>query len=274
MWAKETRAGVIFITDAEAVLFSEGSITRVDDKALIDIFRPGNRAKERISLIMQLMELQLAIKHGDKADLILIDGSIAKKIGRHKVESKIADIDDIFTVDEIVSLKEKDSEERMHKYLIAENHYAIASLIEKYRDKVLFISKNSKSSKLFNQEYSDVVILELFTQGIGYTEPLEMTIDDKYIASYKASKILSNLTYYVTFTRLDNNGKILRIDFFNRNKLPEYLNVLIPISIRGYPYPLLEVHKDVRISKEDIKRVMRLLGIKPKQEEWWPSQFL
>jgi NurA-like 5'-3' nuclease len=262
MWSKETRSGVVFIVDAEAVLYDGRNIKRVDDKVLIDAFRPGNHAKERISLVMQLMELQLAIKNGDKADLILLDGSLAKKIGRHKVTEKISDIDNIFTVDDIISLKERESEEKMHKLLVAENHYAISLLIEKYREKLLFISKNSKSSDIFGQPYSDVVVLELFTQGIGYTQPMEKTIEDKYVVSKKASRIMSNLKFYTSLVRLDKDGRI------------EFINTLAAISVRGYPYPLLEVHKDVRISRDDVKRVMRLLGFKPKQEEWWPSQFL
>jgi len=274
MWSKETRSGVVFIVDAEAVLYDGRNIKRVDDKVLIDAFRPGNHAKERISLVMQLMELQLAIKNGDKADLILLDGSLAKKIGRHKVTEKISDIDDIFTVDDIISLKERESEEKMHKLLVAENQYAISLLIEKYREKLLFISKNSKSSDIFGQPYSDVVVLELFTQGIGYTQPMEKTIEDKYVVSKKASRIMSNLKFYTSLVRLDKDGRILKFDFFERGKLLEFINTLAAISVRGYPYPLLEVHKDVRISRDDVKRVMRLLGFKPKQEEWWPSQFL
>ncbi|BCU69231.1 hypothetical protein KN1_05280 [Stygiolobus caldivivus] len=274
LWSKETRSGVIFIADAEAVLMSDGNIIRLDDKALIDVFRPGNKAKERASLIMQLLELQLAIKNGNKADLILLDGSISKKVGRHKTDLKISDVDDLFSLDDIASLKERESEEKMHKYLVAENQIALSILIEKYGDKVLFVSKNSKTSDIFNQGYSDVIILELFTQGIGYSEPIEKVIEDKYILSLGASKILSNLKYYTSFIRLDNEGKILRLDFLKRSNLIDFINSLIPICVRGYPYPLLEVHKDVRISREDIKRIMRLLGIKPKQEEWWPSQFL
>ncbi|MFP3260153.1 MAG: DNA double-strand break repair nuclease NurA [Sulfolobus sp.] len=272
MWSQETRSGVVFAINAEAVLSEGLNISIVDGKAYVGVFKPGNYAKERISLLMQLFELQLAIKYGNKADFILLDGSISKKIGRRKFDDKIADLDDLFSEDKVMSLEEKE-EEKMHEYLIAENQIAIARLVESFPSKLVFISKKSKSTDLFNEDYSDMTILELFTKDVGYTKPKAKLINPKYLASKKASEILGEKSYYYSFIRLEPNEKVLRVDYLNPEYITDIFNSLTTVSVKGYPFPLLVVHKDVRASKEDIERIRNTLGLKKKDIDWWPSQF-
>lgn len=271
MWIKELRHGFVYVVNAEVVKAEGFNIVPLDSLALVDVIRPGNLARERISLIMQLLELKLAYKHAEEADYILFDGSIVKKIGNIKFKSKITLLDDLdITSQKIFSLDEKD-EESMYLYLIAENHLLISSLIEKYKDKLVWVSKNSKSTELFNESVSDVSLLELFTKSCGYSTFSQKTIKEENILSDKASKILGNQVFYSTYVRLKEEEKVLKIDIFNTD-IKKIFNVLYSVNVKGYPFPLLKVHTDVKVSKDDRERIQQLLNIKKRNIEWWPNQ--
>lgn len=270
-WIKELRSGFIYIIDAEVVKAEGYKVTPLESKAMVGVLRPGNLAKERVSLLMQLLELKLATKHGNEADYILLDGSITKKIGKHNFSSTITLLDDINPLDDkIYSLEEK-NEDLMHKYLIAENQVIISHLVEKYKEKLVWISKNSKSTELFNEETSDISLLELFTKECGYTVPLSKSFDKKSFISEKALNTLSETQFYSSYIRLKEGEKVLKIDIF-KSDIKELIDSLIPISIKGYPFPLLKVHTDVKISKDDRERIQQLLNIRKRDIEWWPNQ--
>lgn len=270
LWIKELRSGFVYVINAEVVKAEGLNVVPLDSSVNIGVLRPGNLAKERISLLMQLMELKLALKHGNETNYILIDGSIVKKVGDKKFLNKINILDDIEINEKIYSLEEN-NEELMYKYLIAENNIVTLRLIQEYRDKLLWISKNSKSTELFKENVSDISLLELFTNKSGYTEPLEKKISGKNLISDKASKILDGEVFYSAYLRLAEGQRILKVDMFNKN-VERIIDVLSTISIKGYPYPLLKVHTDVKISRQDRERIQQLLNIRKRTTEWWPNQ--
>ena len=269
-WVKELRTGAIYIANAEIVKSDENGISVLDKKAIVDILRPGNRAKEFISLLMQLYELKFAYKYGNEADYILVDGSLSKKIGDYIFMDKESSLDEIEIGDRIYAFS-SDNEATRYKYLIAENHVVFANLIEKYKDKLLFISKNNRSTELFNGKVSDVTFFDFLTEGTGYSEPIEKTIDGRNLLSQMASQKLDNMKYYSAYVRLSKGAKVLKIDMFSKD-VEKIIDLLSTVSIDGYPYPLLKVHKDVKATKEDIRRFQHILNIKKRSIEWWPNQ--
>jgi len=242
----------------------------LDARGRIGVLKPGNHAKEIVSLIMQLLELKLAYMHGNEADYILLDGSLIKKIGDHEFKEKISILDDIEINDTTYALEEP-NESLMHKYLIAENHVILSRLIEKFRDKLIFVSKRNRSTELFNESFSDMALLDLFTSDTGYTRPLEKMINGRNLLSQMASEKLDGVKYYSFYTRLSKGSKVLKIDMFTAD-IEKIINLLSTISIKGYPYPLLKVHIDARISREDRERIQQILNIKKRNAEWWPNQ--
>lgn len=268
-WVKELRTGAVYIVDAEVLKFDENGSSVLDSKALVGVLRPGNRAKDFVSLLMQLIELKFAYKYGSEADYVLIDGSLAKKIGDYVFVDKVSLLDNE-TGEEIYALS-INSEEASFKYLMAENHVVIAKLIEKYKDKLLFISKNSKSTELFNEKVSDTTLFDFLTDSTGYSEIIEKTIDGRNLLSEMASKKLDNMKYYSTYVRLSKGAKVLKIDMFS-NDVEKIIDVLSSVSVDGYPYPLLKVHRDVKVTKQDIKRITRILDLKRRRIQWWPEQ--
>ena len=271
-WVKDLRTGTLYVVDAEVIKAEGYNITSLDAKGLIGVLRlrSGDIAKEIVSLIMQLLELKLAYKYGNEADYILLDGSLLKKIGDHEFKDKDSTLDDIEINDKIYALEEA-NEGLMHKYLIAENHVVILHLIEKYKDKLLWISKNSRSTELFGENISDIALLDLLTNESGYSKPLEKSINGKNLLSLMASQKLNNVKYYSSYIRLSKDGKVLKIDMFNKD-VEKIMDLLSTISIKGYPYPLLKVHTDVRVSRQDIERIQQILNIKKRTTEWWPNQ--
>ena len=269
-WVKELRSGTLYIINAEVIKAEGSNITTLDTKGLIGVLRPGNLARENVSLMMQLLELKLAFNYGNEADYILLDGSLSKKIGDHEFKEKDSTLDDIEINDKIYALEES-NEKNMHKYLIAENHVVISRLIEKYKDKLLWVSKKSKSTELFGENVSDVALLDLLTSETGYSEPLEKSINGKNLLSLIASQKLDNAKYYSSYVRLSKGGKILKIDMFTRD-IEKITDLLSTISIKGYPYPLLKVHTDVKVTRQDIERIQQILNIKKRTTEWWPNQ--
>ena len=269
-WVKELRSGTLYVMNAEVIKAEGNDITTLDTKGLIGVLRPGNLARENVSLMMQLLELKLAFKYGSEADYILLDGSLSKKIGDHKFKDKDSTLDDIEINDKIYALEEP-NETIMHRYLIAENHIVIANLIEKYKDKLLWISKNNKSTELFGERVSDMALLDLLTNDTGYSVPLEKSIDGKNLISLMASQKLDNEKYYSSYVRLSKGGKVLKIDMFTKD-VEKIMDLLSTTSIKGYPYPLLKVHTDVKVSRQDRERIQQMLNIKKRTTDWWPNQ--
>jgi len=269
-WTKDLRSGTFYVVDAEVIKAEGYDITILDAKGRIGVLKPGNHAKEIVSLMMQLLELKLAYMHGNEADYILLDGSLIKKIGDHEFKEKISILDDIEINDTTYALEEP-NESLMYKYLIAENHVILSRLIEKFRDKLIFVSKRNRSTELFNESFSDMALLDLFTSDTGYTRPLEKMINGRNLLSQMASEKLDGVKYYSFYTRLSKGSKVLKIDMFTSD-IEKIVDLLSTISIKGYPYPLLKVHIDARISREDRERIQQILNIKKRNAEWWPNQ--
>lgn len=270
-FVKETRYGTIFVVNAEAIL-SKGLETNeeVDGEVKVGVLSPGNLGEERVEEIMSILELSLAVKHGDKGDLILMDGSLIKKLGKAKdiMGEENPNLDDI-----IYYKDEKES----YNQLILNKQIILSRLVQKYGDKTLWISKNSKGKDIFEQEISDIAILETFTDNPGFTKPKVHHIKSENLAKNREVEILDGMEFTTFLTRLEKGQKVLRIDVIGRidqEIIKEIMNSLYSVSINGYPYPLLKAHFDVKISKDDRTRILTLFNLKKRHgNSWMPSQF-
>jgi len=274
MFSKEVRTGVIFVVNAEAVTHDGEKTVPKDKMALVGAFKPGNDAKDMTGLTMEAMEIKLGILN--PSPLILMDGSIRKKIGK-KVDEKYAYlIDEIKSTTlsrEIISLNLEDEEKKKNS-LMLENKLLISKLKE--TASTLWISKKSKSSDVFNSFYSDMTILELFTQMPGYTKPIIHQIDEKVTGGLRELDGLKG-EYSTFYIRLNKGTMILRVDMFGRVTDREIENIMDKLSsdsIKGYPYPLIKAHTEVKVSKSDRTRIMNMIGrYNNTGVNWWPYQF-
>jgi len=271
-FVKEMRVGTIFIVNAEAILSNGINSEPIDTYTKVGVFRPGNLAKERVSELMATVETKLALKNSDKSDFILMDGSFNKKLNKGKgIESNLE-----YSLDDINSLKFYDENE-MYKSLIVEKQITISKLINELDKRVLWISKTSRSRDIFLQQLSDLVILETFTYETGYTLPVCKRINQDDLVTHPLVN-LSDFNVCTSFIRLKNGKKILRLDIVSKDKIEEkhiqqIIDNLSPVSIKGYPYPLLKVHYDVKVNIKDRERITRMLGLSRSGVDWWPNQF-
>lgn len=274
---KDLRSTTFYFADAEVIKWSSGEVEVLEGKVLTDVLmsKEGKEFdKEIVSLIMQLLELKLAYKYGDSADYILLDGSLVKKIGSYKFKEKEFRLDDIGTDDKIYAIEMAGNDEKLLlRYLIAENHTVIARLIEKYKQKLLFISKDSRSKELFNERLGDMALFDLFTTLPGHSNLLTKVISGMNLISLKASEKLDGEKYFSSYIRLDEGEKVLKIDMFTNN-VERVMDVLSVVNVKGYPYPLLRVHIDAKISREDRRKILQVLNIKKGTFEWFPSQLV
>ncbi|AOL17019.1 5'-3' exonuclease [Sulfolobus sp. A20] len=278
-FTRAMRIGILYVIDAEAVLGYEGKIQVISEDGKIGFFRPGVDARERANLLMEALELKLSLDYSGQGDYVLLDGNLVKKLGK-KVNMEGLTQDDLkmvesLDIDNIISLKD---EKKMKKILELLNQYIIAKIVEDFSDKVMWISKISRSKDVFNTDYPDTVLLELFTQDPGFSKILTKTIDSNLISdNYDKLEILKGMEYSSFYVRLSKGSRVLRVDVLGRideNIVKEIVDVLANVSIKGYPFPLLKAHIDVRISSEDRRRILNMIGSKFKKEiEWWPSQF-
>ena len=270
---KDIRLSSFYLVDAEAVKTQGKTTIVLEGKSNFGILmsKKGKELDKKIaSLIMQLLELKLAYKYGNDADYILLDGSLTKKIGSEEFKDKDPTLDEIEVEDKIYSLDKCREEEDLIRCLIAENHVILTKLIEKYSDKLLFISKASRSRELFNEKISDMALLDLFIAEPGYSEIITKEIDRTNLLSQMASEKLGGKKYNSVYVKLSSDGKVLKIDMFTKD-IERVIDALATVSIKGYPYPLLKAHIDARISSKDRERIMHLLNMK-KTIEWWPNQ--
>ncbi|EZQ01754.1 MULTISPECIES: DNA double-strand break repair nuclease NurA [Acidianus] len=264
---KEFRVGSVAVVNAEALLFDGENYDAVGTTSKILTFSPGNLAKERTSEVMAILEVNLAIEHADKSEFVLMDGSFAKKLEKAKPGYLISN-----SLDEILSMN---GEKEMLYTLIAKKQAQLAQLISKYRGNVLWISKNSKGNDLFNQNISDVGILEALTEEPGYTLPIVHNVDPNTIINSEETRPLNGLQYSSFYLRLDKNAKVLKVDIvgiINEQQAKDILDILSSVSVNGYPYPLLKVHFDVKVSREDRRRILQIIGVRKRGNSWWPNQ--
>lgn len=258
MFTKDFREGIFFyVVDAEAVLYDGKEEKVIGRKAVADVFVPGNYGKERVGELMAIYELELALENLGKADFILLDGSLAKK-----AEGKKPNVIMKETLEDILKT---DDEELMLKKLIHYKLMLIAKLLHSGGNKVLFISKANKSRNIFNNEYSDLAVIESLTHTPGYTKPIQLEIN------VEKEELIKYNSFIV---RLQPLAPALRIDApFNTTEedVREIMNVLADSAINGYPHPLLQAHIDVRASYKDRKAITSL--IKPSgKPSWYPQQ--
>lgn len=221
---------------------------------------------------MAVMELKLALANGAKGDWILVDGSLKKKLG----EVKPLETNFEFVEGEIKGLEQED-EDIMLSHLIFEKQVYLTELIKRYGSKVVWISKVSRSRDLFHHDLSDVTLLETFTSSPGFSTTKCRPIVRGEIEGGDPRKDLEKVEVCSFYARLDKDENVLRFDIIGRSDeqfIQQLLSDLQSVSVKGYPYPLVRVHYDVKVSSRDRKRIIEILNLKRKRSvDWWPGQF-
>lgn len=256
MWVKEIRAGALYAIDAVAIKGRGLDWDVKDSDSDVGFVSPGKDAKELVSILMEISELKLAFRNSKDADLVLMDGGLAKKLKKsERVSTHSIDLDPY----KPTRPEGKDDEERLENALREQRTY-IFHMLSSHKDKVVWISKRSRGNNVFGTDYPDEVVLEALTEDCGYTKPRPL-------------KVKLPVTFSYSYVRLERGERVLRLEFFGgEERLREILSALRPTQIKGYPIQLLQAHAKARFSKADRKRLESLLRPLFGGPEWWPSQ--
>ncbi|WP_162685900.1 DNA double-strand break repair nuclease NurA [Methanosphaera sp. BMS] len=186
--------------------------------------------------------------------------------------------------EELSNFKYENFEEEIQNYYTGLELLAcITHLINNYSEKIVCISKTSRTNKLFDEKIPDSAVLEYFTTESGYTIPA-VTDNKKLVRPLNQNRFTSleyplyndkilNYHYITLFARLENKKHVIKIEIPLKNKdnvnkiLDNIVNILDDLyscSINGYPYILKKVHDNVVITNKFMDRMEMVYELKNK----------
>lgn len=149
--------------------------------------------------------------------------------------------------------------------------------------KLTFVSKRGRAQNYFRWLSSekgvplpaDIMIFQYMTDGPGFSKPI---IPEE--AGEKGRKKLkrmpsivgleefySEVNVAITYVRLAKGTPVMKVEIpvlgrnISEGAIKEIMDLMAPISAGGYPFPLYEVDKVVRIPRADMVRIVRGLGL-------------
>ncbi len=168
--------------------------------------------------------------------------------------------------------------------------------------RIVYISKTSRGTlyyeeyfkkeidklKTENEKYrnvriplpSDILVFAYFTKTTGYSRPIIYDKHERlknFPSRHGLGKIIrefyDNISYAISYIRLIDNGPIFKIEIpLMNNQLSDktvegiirrVMNLLKPLSVKGYPYPLIEADKYSKITRSDMKILASSIGLLP-----------
>jgi len=241
----ETRSAVLYAVDAASYSCRTGKCSQVSSSSIVDVMRPGNKARKRVDTLMEILEIKLSLESYKGEEIVLMDGSVRSPF--KNAESYATEL-----------------------------RFLSARLIHELGSKVLWVSKNSRLSTLFGSELSDVTLLEILTKGVGYTIPVSKRFEVNDGLEDQIRDFLESKRYYVTYLRLEPGARVLRVETSEEpstKDIERWIDCMSSVSVKGYPYPLLAVHRAVKIDKVDRERLLNALAVKRTRiSSWWPRQ--
>jgi len=132
---------------------------------------------------------------------------------------------------------------------------------DKDLSKIIFVAKNSGSQELarsvLGENFSkpDIHLLEEYTSEVGFAKHSSSTLQ------FLGLEFRVNVAY----VRIEAKKPILRIEYFNESNdmdfLKRVLDIMHSMSHDGYPIILSLIDRLVRVSDEDLMKVLNLLNI-------------
>lgn len=151
----------------------------------------------------------------------------------------------------------------------------LKNLLSNYSDKIVSISKTSRTKSLYNHTYlSDMALINMYCDNAGFSQ--EVFKDDLEFNSHLERKTIQNypvyhdffrdLTFTNRFVRLTDKGSVIKIQLPGHPNAYEFMKIFETLLSHatldtGYPFLLKRVHDEVKISSKDMKTISRILGL-------------
>ena len=293
---KEFSGYVVYAVGAASVTFNGGKPSGVEIDADVDLLKPSEYSDSRLRILMGILEFKRALAVLPEVSLLILDGSVIGALIRppsfyHEVSGNgeireemwklFEKIEEIYSTDRINA---KDFYNEIQKkfsgrdYAVAagfleylEYLYTIYLLLKEVRENgkcLVAVSKKSDSRLHFlDTLLPDAAVLNFLNLPPGYLEPkYGKRVDEEKKFKYpgKFDDLLRTFEFTVSFVKLkDQVNKVEVLELPEGDgRFEEVLGYLNFYSVSGYPYPLIEVHKSVKITSEDIEEVIRILKLR------------
>jgi len=278
---KKTYAGyVIYAVGACSLKFEGGSLKEESFTVEIDLLKPEEYSEARLRTLMGIVEAKRALEGVRECPAVMIDGSIVGDVLRptvfnYEIDEKarewalelFKEVESGFSTDRVNS-KElyREVEKRFPgrefpvvagflEYL--EYLYSLYRLIEEGEGKIISVSKRSNSNYYgLDAVLPDITALYLAGPPDGYSEPYRVKVaEKKFGLPGKFEELLLKKEFWSFYFKC--GGGIYKCE---TNMEPiEALKIITYYQVRGYPFPLKEVHRRVKITKRDMEEVIRIL---------------
>lgn len=288
----ECKNFVLYIVDAEAVVF-ENEVEKDSLKMLdVDVLYPHRHVEDRVASYSEILEGKVAYRAlEEKSDgTVFMDGSIigvlirppfrgyALGLGFERDLKRYVDSmasswgevleDAIFSkrlLDDVVNSYGEFGGAAASFLENAEKLLVYRRLLEDYGRRLVFVSKMSRGCDYFKSSKSDMSIFGEYTSGAGYSLPLHLEISNKVKWRFPVfNEYFRDFKVTMFYARLEDYGPVLRFEvpgFVDEERVEDVLAQAAAYSVSGYPYPLRKAHEEVKVSDEEAERVFRLVGV-------------
>ncbi|TCK06678.1 DNA double-strand break repair nuclease NurA [Phorcysia thermohydrogeniphila] len=279
---------VLYAVGAGSVLYRDGQRVKGGERFLVDIdlLKPEEYSDARIRILMGILEFKTALLNCDSVSYILLDGSIVGAMVRPsvfnqevppelkaKVEELFKDflvpnfsLSSEFPIDSARYYGELKKFASGREFAVVAGYleyleylYSLYLLLKKGVDKIISVSKHSDSRNYsFDPLLPDVAVLNSLDLPPGYTKPIRVSVtkEKKFKFPEKFEEKLRGFEFYSFFFRLPK-GSVLKVE--TALKPQDALSILRYYAVRGYPYPLRDVHELVKIKSSDVEFTVELL---------------
>ena len=188
---------------------------------LVDLHDHGLDSNPELASLASKMEIDACVSSVDKADLVLMDGSLYSQfLTRQK---SLADL--------------------------------LANTIEQ-KNNVVFISKTSNTKKQFEELGAiagDIFYYNHATTSPGFSKIHE---DSKFGEDKMISSVFARLSESLPLIKIELLGS-----GYHDNDFKSILNKILKNSIAGYPYALKLAHNNCKISNKDLTKLASIHGL-------------
>jgi len=186
---------------------------------------------------------------------------------------------DVPSIDDIISdtshINNFSKSELVMYYLMIEELSILYNILKDYSDKIICISKTSRTHYLYDRGVSDLALIDNYCKFSGFSD--EQRVVDNRFRFHRFNEIFygrypvydsffRELTFTNRFVKLSDRASVLKVQLVgdvSRSDFIRVLDVLSDASLTstGYPVLLKKVHDDVKITGRDMDNIMRNLRL-------------
>jgi len=262
------RGNILAVVNAGAMGRGELLAQRI----FVDFIIPPGHPEVRITNFDVILKTKVVLDLLNRGveDLILVDGSFESDVskprwGKLSFSLDGLDLDDLLSVPIYSQSGDFDlcgvgNKECYTEFEFAEKLFLLREVAR--RKGCVYISKTTVDNRLVREllggdmYMSDISMLYILNPPPGYSDPRGPHRVDFPGVQGGIGDIM------VSYVRLRPRGPILRVEYPPGSwRMEELFPILRGRHMDGYPYWLARVDKDVRVTKADLDRVMKLLGV-------------